>query len=263
MLAASVNLWGSRGYAGVAAEILSFEARIASTNFMLRNGWSSLDPELLGDGWLSFDAMTARARKHWNDQCYPFSLQVQRLGNDNIRLMAGVTDRDHLAHYMDGRGLSEHTLHGSLGKAFDVLRVASGLAKGRSLHLQEAPVSAEEAASWRFSFMSRKQCLELIIGKDASPSACRERRLSFDDAVIEALHYQIKTGQPLAPGEEMITEGKLSIKGSNRAAPIDYDKIAFASLLRLGDIRSKDSVIGRRIRALRGDGGLLSTDPEK
>lgn len=145
-------------------------------------------------------------------------------GLDDIRRRLHVTIGEvtagRLRSYLDGRNLVSHSLHGSLGKALETLKVAA----------DTIPPQVADVPEWESDFVGYKDLKSKANLQLSTYGVDRLRK-----TIAEAVAQQLKTGRPHKLGEVVI-EGAVHNIGTY--GHIRYPQIARASLANLAEAYS-------------------------
>jgi len=169
----------------------------------------------------------------WPSTSYPFGVptvtaynQPQRDGSHLTQdwfVEPGGVNRVRLAHYSRCAGLDQHNSQGSIGKALDVINIASGLVSKETIADKPDPNLAfidyaELRAQLKTAHLTRDAKAEII------------------NVIITSLDQQITGNRyAFAPAKPVIVEGKGGwTSRSHRRFPV-FEKIACLSLAQLFD----------------------------
>jgi hypothetical protein len=185
--------------------------------------------------------MNDRLLDAWGEQHYPYALgSITHIAASEhypafVIGRAGSVTYSRLADFSRHRGYDGHELHGTLGKTFDVLAVASGLKK-----VQE--VGASHVEEKFITYTELKRYLQ-----DHALSRHYRRRIysEFTLAITEA----VWRARP-RPYGELVFEGSMSLAGPEG---YKFERIALSSLLSLAAKFRKASPAAEALLGLRSD----------
>ncbi|HET7301894.1 MAG TPA: hypothetical protein VFI74_01030 [Candidatus Saccharimonadales bacterium] len=159
----------------------------------------------------------------------PFALTLRMPGEEDeeaaahglaFKLEPAQLVHSHLKKYITRRGWHDHRLHGTLGKAMDVLKASVGY----------KPNTVRTARQNDQEFISREdlkaQAVQAIEAGELMPHYQRD----FSDKVSRGGYEQVCSGQPIAWGE-VILEGAASF--GFRSA-FTWERVAVSSLVSIG-----------------------------
>lgn len=125
LLEISNDLWGSAVYGQTAISVLDVWRVDQST-------WAE-HTFLFGDRAYTQQEMAELALDKWDDTRLPYEPVLVHNGPGFVYARAGALSRLRLADFSRRQGYDAHNFHGTLGKTFDVLAVASGVKKAKDV----------------------------------------------------------------------------------------------------------------------------------
>lgn len=194
------------------------------------------DNSFLGSADTSRETLVDEARKKIETLAIPFDVDIRPPSTTALsQVVSGFNaidaqvNRDKLARYLTRNGLNQNELHGTLGKAADVLNWLAGIG------VKPDPAAREIPGEY--------------VGKDELIGTLRKSQLSQSqqqyiiNIIRDNLRSQIATGKP-KNGNEMIIEGQCQIEADQGGGirNVNWERIHLDSLLRLAFQLTKSRV---------------------
>jgi hypothetical protein len=139
-------------------------------------------------------------------------------------LEAGPVSRMRLAHYARTSGIAWHSLHGSIGKAHDVINIASGLTPQERV--------AAKPADQELEFVDYTEFRAMLKGSGMARNSQDEVRKAIEWSLEE--HIRTGSNKPWLKNPEVITDGKVEwvTRGGHRVPhPERIARVSLAHLL--------------------------------
>jgi len=227
-------LWGDITYGRFAASYINGLRREATDQVVRRDdgrfsfaqgGYHAFDLPRREEGFpesLEDEALDGHLMALFDSSRLPFSMQIRHNAAVSARRRYDETLRhvqpndlikDRLAGYLEWNKLHEHTLHGALGKGFDVLLQSAGIAR------PDAPSREHDGA-----FVGKKQ----LHGMMSEAGISSSKQQSIVDALRQAVNRQLRNGKADEFGEVVI-EKPIGVDGSSFMR-VGWEQVAVLSV---------------------------------
>ncbi|HSH18284.1 MAG TPA: hypothetical protein VK978_02790 [Candidatus Saccharimonadales bacterium] len=247
MRAVSAELFGKEHYGDTAYSIirrvkeqygrLSIVASGGSVRFEPAYGMPELGSRVIAAANADEEEIKQSACQILEDTGPPFNFDFVRTEKQSWSYEAFLCDiapltvtKQRLAAFTVRRGYVDHELHGTLGKALDVMNVVAGSAAARLVDEVNATHYVQSA-----------DVIRLARGQGKSLSVVE----TVTNKIIRAVIAQVRTGKPLPPeeGGELVTEGRYDATARFRDEELP-ELLALDSLVRLGKTIRSNSKAG-------------------
>jgi hypothetical protein len=240
LLEVSQDLWGSEVYGATVVSMLQSGRHFVDSAVWSVDDFTS-DPvartvDYHGHVPRSEEDMRGLALDKWDAAHYPYEPAAHNYNEAGgqypayLNITPGMVTRLRLADFGRNRGYDSHELHGTLGKAFDVVAVASGIKK--AMEVGTAHVETE--------FITAKELRAHLRAFGLPPYYRNEINTELTFAIMDAVHYSKarKYG-------EVIFEGHVVTEPGHK-----FEQVAVASLVSMADMFPETRLTAQALRKL-------------